>query len=167
VILNPVGSIVKFTLASSKIRVRITATEEWAEIAVINLGTGIPDNQHNRVLEPFGQVERANTRERGDAGLSLPISKALVEVHNGLLNLASTVGHGITATVSPPIAHPPFCPARRRLAGGNAIAGSRYRTRSWRCDCKAVASAPISRYRLYLKWLGCPSGDRNRYRTRG
>ena len=72
-ILNPVGSIVKFTLASSKIRVRITATEEWAEIAVINLGTGIPDNQHDRVLEPFGQVERANTRERGDAGLSLPI----------------------------------------------------------------------------------------------
>ena len=48
---------------------------------------------------PFEQVENQFTKSKGGSGLGLAISKSLVELHNGSLTIASSVGAGTTVTV--------------------------------------------------------------------
>jgi signal transduction histidine kinase len=50
-------------------------------------------------MEPFGQVNNALTRRHQGAGLGLPISRALVELHRGRFLFASEPGVGTIVTV--------------------------------------------------------------------
>ena len=50
-------------------------------------------------LEPFGQVDSKLSRKYEGTGLGLPLSKGLVELHGGRLELASEVGVGTTVTI--------------------------------------------------------------------
>jgi signal transduction histidine kinase len=50
-------------------------------------------------LAPFRQVESGLNRKIGGTGLGLPLSKALVKLHGGSLDLESKIGVGTTVTV--------------------------------------------------------------------
>jgi two-component system cell cycle sensor histidine kinase PleC len=50
----------------------------------------------------FGQVDSALARKYEGTGLGLPLSKALVELHGGTLELTSEVGVGTKVTVRLP-----------------------------------------------------------------
>jgi len=67
-------------------------------------GIGIPADQFQTVLAPFGQVESAFNRRHQGTGLGLPLAKALIELHGGTLDLASAVGIGTTVTLTLPAA---------------------------------------------------------------
>ena len=100
VLLNLMGNAVKFTPEGGTIRIDTEFPDTGGvKIAVTDTGVGIPEDQLAHVMEPFGQVEEAYTREHGGAGLGLPISKALIEQHAGTLTLASTRGIGTTLTI--------------------------------------------------------------------
>ena len=55
-----------------------------------------------RALEPFGQVEAMSLRRDEGTGLGLSLSKALVELHGGALDIESAPGAGTTVRVSFP-----------------------------------------------------------------
>jgi signal transduction histidine kinase len=50
-------------------------------------------------LAPFRQVESGLNRKIEGTGLGLPLSKALVKLHGGSLDLESKIGVGTTVTV--------------------------------------------------------------------
>jgi signal transduction histidine kinase len=50
-------------------------------------------------LAPFRQVESDLNRKIEGTGLGLPLSKALVKLHGGSLDLESKIGVGTTVTV--------------------------------------------------------------------
>jgi signal transduction histidine kinase len=50
-------------------------------------------------LAPFGQIESALSRKHQGTGLGLPLTKALVELHNGVLDLRSKLGKGTSVTL--------------------------------------------------------------------
>ena len=50
-----------------------------------------------RLLEPFVQVENEFSRTQSGTGLGLPLTKQLIELHGGTLELLSTEGEGTTA----------------------------------------------------------------------
>jgi signal transduction histidine kinase len=50
-------------------------------------------------LAPFQQIDSGLNREHEGTGLGLPLSKSLVELHGGYLDLQSDVGVGTTVTV--------------------------------------------------------------------
>ena len=56
-------------------------------------------------MEQFGQTDNSLTRQHQGTGLGLPLSKALIELHNGTLVLESELGVGTTVTIR--------CPAER------------------------------------------------------
>lgn len=67
-------------------------------IAVKDTGIGIAPEDISTALAPFGQIESAMSRRTQGTGLGLPLTKALVELHGGELQISSVVGKGTTVT---------------------------------------------------------------------
>ena len=53
-------------------------------------------------LEPFRQVDSTLSRKYDGTGLGLPLTKMLVELHNGSLEIESSPGQGTRVTVHLP-----------------------------------------------------------------
>jgi PAS domain S-box-containing protein len=68
-------------------------------ISVRDTGIGIAQEDIAVALAPFGQIESALSRKHQGTGLGLPLTKALVELHGGVLDLQSKPGEGTTVTL--------------------------------------------------------------------
>ncbi len=74
-------------------------------VAVTDTGPGIPLSMHEKVFEKFTQLDQTHTRESGGAGLGLAISKELVKLLQGSIELESQPGNGATFSVLIPLTH--------------------------------------------------------------
>ncbi|UUZ81912.1 cell wall metabolism sensor histidine kinase WalK [Paenibacillus sp. P26] len=72
-------------------------------VAVADNGPGIAPDQLPRVFDRFYRTDEARSRSAGGMGLGLAIAKELVILHNGLIDVESTVGQGTAFTVRSPI----------------------------------------------------------------
>ncbi|WP_244259512.1 ATP-binding protein [Rathayibacter sp. VKM Ac-2759] len=94
VLVNLLGNAVKFTDAGGVVlRVRqagpgVTAFE------ITDTGTGIAEDQLDRLFEPFAQADESITRTHGGTGLGLTICRSLVELMGGRITVESTLGSG-------------------------------------------------------------------------
>ncbi|MFA4995181.1 MAG: ATP-binding protein [Bdellovibrionales bacterium] len=68
-------------------------------INVVDSGIGIAPEDIAVALAPFGQIENALSRKHQGTGLGLPLTKALVELHNGTFELKSELGVGTTISL--------------------------------------------------------------------
>ena len=68
-------------------------------ITIKDSGIGMAPEDIPVALAPFGQIESALSRKNQGTGLGLPLTKALVELHGGVLDLQSKIGSGTTVTV--------------------------------------------------------------------
>jgi two-component system, cell cycle sensor histidine kinase PleC len=100
---NLLSNAIKFTADGGRIEMTggIAPSGELA-IAVSDNGCGIPADYLDRVLEPFGQVEDHLTRENDGVGLGLPVARALVSLHGGVLRIESEEKVGTTVEVRLP-----------------------------------------------------------------
>jgi len=73
-------------------------------IVVRDTGVGIPEEQLERIFEPFYQVDQSPTREHGGAGLGLSIVKSLVTAHGGEVWAESPPSAGTTFFFTLPVA---------------------------------------------------------------
>ncbi len=94
VLLNLMANAVKFSSSGDRVTVSVERLEEGIELAVIDRGIGIAEDDIATALEPFGQVDSAHNREHEGTGLGLPLAKRLVELHGGSLSLESREGFG-------------------------------------------------------------------------
>ena len=99
VFINLLSNAVKFTPEGGQVKVAIVKSKDGARVTIIDTGIGIPHNDIEKLGRPFEQVENQFTKSKGGSGLGLAISKSLVDLHNGSLTIASTVGSGTTVTV--------------------------------------------------------------------
>jgi signal transduction histidine kinase len=65
-------------------------------IAVTDTGTGIPDDQKDKLFNKFTQLENSAGSEKKGTGLGLVISKGVVEAHGGDIDFYSEEGKGTT-----------------------------------------------------------------------
>ncbi|CAG7617119.1 Sensor histidine kinase RcsC [Paenibacillus solanacearum] len=86
--------------------VRITAEQNGSDIfvSVIDTGRGIPEEQLARIFRPFEQYVETGAHTPSGIGLGLSITKQLVELQNGKLQVTSEVGKGTSFTFNLPIA---------------------------------------------------------------
>lgn len=100
ILLNLGGNAIKFTEqgeASISIRRCENAPvshDVVLEFIVRDTGAGIPEEQLNRIFEPFAQGDSALARKHGGTGLGLSISRRLAELMGGMLTVESKVGEG-------------------------------------------------------------------------
>ena len=100
ILLNLVSNAVKFTPKGGKIRIRAAVRANGALVlSVTDTGIGIEASQIENAMSEFGQIDNAVAREKEGTGLGLPLSRGLMEVHGGKLDIKSTPGKGTKVDV--------------------------------------------------------------------
>jgi two-component system cell cycle sensor histidine kinase PleC len=100
VFINLLGNALKFTPAGGEIIASLChdADGSWS-VHIADTGIGIAQDDIARVMEPFVQVENVLVRKHGGTGLGLPLSKKIMLLHGGDLQIVSTIGAGTTVIV--------------------------------------------------------------------
>jgi two-component system CheB/CheR fusion protein len=109
IIWNLLTNAIKFSPKGSSIEVQLefrdTPTENFAEIKVIDHGTGINPEFLPHVFSRFSQADSASTRVHGGLGLGLSIVQNLVQLHGGTVRVENAKeGTGAIFTVTLPLA---------------------------------------------------------------
>jgi two-component system sensor histidine kinase/response regulator len=98
VLLNLLNNAVKFTARGE---VFLSVTLEKKDLSAVCLkfsikdtGIGIPSDRLGLIFNSFSQVDATTTRKYGETGSGLAISKNLVEMMDGAIEVQSTVGQG-------------------------------------------------------------------------
>ncbi len=100
ILLNLLSNAIKFTPGGGKITLKIWLRAESGYVfQVIDTGIGIAFEDISKALAPFQQIDSGLNRKHEGTGLGLPLTKSLVEMHGGYLDLQSEVGVGTTVTV--------------------------------------------------------------------
>ncbi|BCJ88349.1 HAMP domain-containing sensor histidine kinase [Effusibacillus dendaii] len=102
VIFNLLDNARKYTLAGGRVEVEMADLPHEVEITVRDTGNGIPPEALKQIWQRFYRVEKSRSREYGGAGLGLSISKRIVELHNGTIEVDSQLGKGSVFTVRLP-----------------------------------------------------------------
>jgi signal transduction histidine kinase len=84
------------------VTVRIDIEAGRPVISVADTGIGIPAKDLGRVWEPFVQVDTSLARRYEGTGLGLTLTRRLIDLHGGEVELNSTLGIGTTVTVRLP-----------------------------------------------------------------
>jgi signal transduction histidine kinase/CheY-like chemotaxis protein len=115
-------------------------------VRVTDTGPGISKEDQERIFEPFTHVDGPMRRRQGGSGLGLSISRRFVEMHDGRMDLSSTLGEGTTISFSLPVDRTVDTPG----AGGRYWSNpySDYDTRLRTRPSKAPPPVVVPRYVL-------------------
>lgn len=102
ILVNLLSNAVKFTPPGGMVIVMTRQVGHTSEVTISDTGVGIPDNRLSDVLGPFVRVNQDPHIAGQGSGLGLSITKSLIDLHNGTLNIASKLGKGTTVTVTFP-----------------------------------------------------------------
>lgn len=103
VLWNLLSNALKFTPEGGNVTLRIWVEDDNAVFQVEDTGIGIPEEQLSLLFEKFHQLDTPYRRRYGGTGLGLALTKQLVELHRGRIEVESTVGVGSVFTVWIPI----------------------------------------------------------------
>ena len=102
VLINLLTNAIKYSEPGFAVTIAVTLDAAGVAMAVEDRGSGIAEEDLERVLQPFGQARNALVREKEGTGLGLPICRRLVELHGGSLDIHSRLGVGTRVTVRLP-----------------------------------------------------------------
>ena len=121
VLLNLLSNAVKFTPRGGRVTVGGALEHgvhgERVRISVQDTGIGISEKDLARLATPFEQIESQLSKTQQGSGLGLALTKSLVEMHSGTLELSSQPGQGTLVSFTLPLAQ-----AEAAIGGKSAYA---------------------------------------------
>jgi signal transduction histidine kinase len=104
ILTNLVSNAIKFTREGGAVTVAARREAQTGDvlIQVIDTGIGIAADDIPTAFKPFGQIDARLSRQYEGTGLGLPLTKVMVELHQGRITIDSAVGIGTTVTVRLP-----------------------------------------------------------------
>lgn len=98
VLINLLSNAIKFTQSGSvSLKISVVSQDEKATtiaFAIEDTGIGIPDKIQDKIFDNFSQADPQTTRRYGGTGLGLTISKRIVQLMGGSIDLDSQPGQG-------------------------------------------------------------------------
>lgn len=98
IVFNLISNAFKNTV-EGEIEVRTQWVGNGVKLTVRDTGIGIPEDQMIKIFERFHQVANAKARSYEGSGIGLSLVKELVNMHHGVINVASTLNKGSTFSV--------------------------------------------------------------------
>lgn len=95
-ITNLIDNAVKY---GQKAEIHINRETNYVAIHILDHGMGIPENQIEKVFEPFYRLENSRSRSTGGTGLGLTIAKNVIERNNGILKLQNRPEGGLEVII--------------------------------------------------------------------
>jgi two-component system cell cycle sensor histidine kinase PleC len=103
ILVNLLSNAIKFTEPGGRVRLSVKqCPQRGITFQVEDTGIGMSAEQIPIALEAFGQIDSSLTRRHDGVGLGLPLTKRLVELHGGTIDIASEPGKGTIASVHLP-----------------------------------------------------------------
>lgn len=102
-LLNLLGNALKHTPRKGRVTIKTVCERDGISIQVEDTGRGISPERIAVVLEPFNAVEDVYSRQKGGIGLGLAITKALIEMHGGRIELRSRLNLGTEVSLKFPL----------------------------------------------------------------
>jgi signal transduction histidine kinase len=100
ILINLLSNAFKFTNPGGRVRLSATAVAgNRVLISVEDNGIGITPEDLSVIFEPFAFSGSSDTKSRGGIGLGLSITKRLVELHRGGIEIDSELGRGTNVRV--------------------------------------------------------------------
>ncbi|MPY73078.1 MAG: hypothetical protein GEU87_02350 [Alphaproteobacteria bacterium] len=113
ILVNILSNAIKFTRPGGRVSLRVQQADSGQfEFLTRDNGIGMAPDEVEKALLKFGQIDSDLNRKYNGTGLGLPLSKALTELHGGVLEIDSIKYNGTTVTVR--------MPASRSLSAGHA-----------------------------------------------
>lgn len=76
--------------AEQRVEIRVLSEANYAVICVDDDGCGIPEQDRERVMEPFERLDTARNRQTGGHGLGLSIVREILSQHGGRLLISES-----------------------------------------------------------------------------
>lgn len=105
VIINILGNAVKFTPKGGTVRFTVEENAQHDRMTTLKMifedtGIGMSSDFLPHIFDAFSQEDSSSTNIYGSTGLGMPITKSLVELMNGNIEVESTKGAGTVFTVT-------------------------------------------------------------------
>lgn len=98
---NLIANAVKYSPTGSEVQLLIRRTAHTISLSVTDDGIGIPEDDLDRLFEPFHRA--SNSENIPGTGLGLTVVKQGVEMHQGKVEVKSKLGMGTTFYVTLPL----------------------------------------------------------------
>ncbi len=105
VLTNLVSNAHKYTPPGGEITIQTKEVDEFVQIAVIDNGIGISDENQMKLFTQFFRAEDQAVREQNGWGLGLSIVKKIVEAQGGEISFVSELNRGSIFTFTVPLAN--------------------------------------------------------------
>ncbi|MDA3041373.1 MAG: HAMP domain-containing sensor histidine kinase [Actinomycetota bacterium] len=102
-VLNLVSNAIKYGRGNQPITITIGQDQGTATIEVRDHGPGIPADHMDRLFVPFDRLDADKSSQKG-SGVGLSVTKQLIELMDGTIDVASEVGAGTAFAITLPTA---------------------------------------------------------------
>jgi signal transduction histidine kinase len=104
ILINLLSNARKYTPKGGQIRVRAWREDAYVYCEVSDTGIGISPEDKDHLFTKFFRSDAPEVQETSGTGLGLCITKNLVELQGGAIDVVSEVGEGTTFTFTVPVA---------------------------------------------------------------
>jgi signal transduction histidine kinase len=99
---NLISNAIKYTPAGGQVTVTARSVEHETCVSVADTGPGIPEDDLPHLFEAFYRIRKATHSQQSGSGLGLAIVQAIVEQHDGRVQVDTTLNEGSTFSVCLP-----------------------------------------------------------------
>lgn len=96
---NIVGNAIEFSNPENKLIIEAYKNDEGLTLSVQDFGIGIDQSDQERIFDRFVQLDSGTTKAHGGHGIGLSVTKALLEILNGKIELTSELNKGSKFTI--------------------------------------------------------------------
>lgn len=100
---NLLQNALRYTPSGGKVWVKAKRLSHHVQVAVTDTGIGIAPEHLEKVFERFWRADQARHYDESSAGLGLSIVQAIVQSHQGSIEVKSQLGEGTCFTVKLPL----------------------------------------------------------------
>ena len=95
-----IDNAIQYSGVNGEVRVTLRADGSRLHISVFNTGSGVPNEELDKIFERFYRSDESRSRETGVYGIGLSIAKAIVKSHKGRITVSNEYGKWIRFVVT-------------------------------------------------------------------